>query len=546
MPVYFRDDVRGDKLESMSYMPRKDKFLLETYVPGVVKAYQKLRAHNSMGIYTSNGEMYNHTLFGRDAAMSAQFVVDFDPEAAHETIAALIATQGVGYNKTTQEEPGRILHELRDMRTWVGRPVDRLFYTMAGWVWGMKNHEFLIYFAADSTAHFVRLVKRYAMHVDAQILDETMTNKIGQKVLVRDALAAAANWIVSHVDATGLMAVPRTNEFSHPYGSFEDSVSSYAWSDKTAANFKRPFSFVEAQAFSLTSLRDACFLLDSHPQTDEWRRVADMMQRTLLDRFWVDDWDYFSSMVCERGGQEVCLDVPNISAAWILNTTFWNHVHQRERQDKVRGIVERVFSEDFLTPVGLRTRSLNYPEPLGSVIDYHGSQTVWPMFTFMVIEGLHRHHMHRLARQLENRLINASNALPGFFEYYIVDHDNIVFEPIAHTAFPSRSIQFYPEREIAFTVVPMMVMAHRAQWEIDGLKKETWQHKFEDEILARIPYVPRHNPENARAHIQPKPVTLSRRFATLRSAEYILRQELLLPGEYETEKKGSNHVRNER
>src|SRR5688572_4060899 len=99
---------------------------LEAIIPGVLDAYDSLKTTNGMGSYTSNGAFYNHTFFGRDTAMAAKFVTDFDHQVTRDTIVALAALQGQTTNLKTQEEPGRIHHEYRDFSTWKGGRAERL------------------------------------------------------------------------------------------------------------------------------------------------------------------------------------------------------------------------------------------------------------------------------------------------------------------------------------------------------------------------------------------------------------------------------------
>ena len=139
-----------------------DADALNEVIPGVTDAFDALRATNNDGIYTSNGAYYNHTVFGRDAALSGRFVCDFDHDLARDIIIRLARLQGYKYRQRNQEEPGRIHHEWRDFRTWKGRPMERLSVAFAGLLWGAHDHRLLTYYASDSTAEYIRLVEKYA------------------------------------------------------------------------------------------------------------------------------------------------------------------------------------------------------------------------------------------------------------------------------------------------------------------------------------------------------------------------------------------------
>lgn len=498
---------------------------LNAVVPGVTDAYQKLRATNGMGMYTSMGAFYNHTLFGRDASMSARFVADFDHAVAYDTIIALAALQGTRTERRTQEQPGRIHHELRDFTLW--RPhrwTDRIGFALARLVWGAPHSQMLTYFAVDTTAEYIRLVNKYATSIDRSILDRTVRNRRGDTVSIRDSLAAAGNWIVDNIDTKGLFAPARTGRLSIPYQTFQDSVTAYYWPDGSALNYRQPIAYVETQSFAIEALQDLAQLLPERAETEIWREAAERMRAALFDTFWHDESHFLATAIAMRDGHMQASATRNISAGWTLNSQYWSALPDLEREQKITAIVRELFSHDFLTQVGLRTRSRNHPEPLGITIDYHGSQTIWPMFNFMVAEGLRRHNLPRLAEQIERRIINGCNAVGEFSEFFIVDHADTLYsespDPKAFTLW----VQFIPEKYLAYTVVPMIALAYRSHYPGQPQSQEPWQAALEAEILATIPTVERYEPTEAKRLLAPKPVAMNRRGATMRSLCYMARE----------------------
>ena len=459
---------------------------IESILPGISQAYKGLRSPDYVGLYTSNGELFNHTFFGRDAGMTAKFVSDFDHEVAIEVIYMLASYQGVDFNDITGEQPGKIHHEFRDFTTWRGRLFYRLGFFFMKLVWGAKNQRLLTYFADDATATYIRLIHKYATRIDRSILSGVYKDKNGEYGSVADSVEKAANWIVGNLSDSGLLSVKRVNRWSLPFQIFQDSVTAYAWSDGKIVNFKDTISYVEAQVYALDALQDACHMLPSSRYVETWQESIDKMTRTLLNDFWDHDKQYFTACISQRDGVLKPLDVPNISAGFTLNNSFWKDISSSERRDKISSVVERLFSDEFLTDVGLRTHSRHYQNPTRHHVEYHDHQTVWPMFNFMVIEGLRRHRLYRLAGQLERRLLRAAKTIDGFQEFYIVDVEGRLYEPDKE-AKRKISSQMYPERNIAFTVVPMMVVARRQVDTPQELPTEAWQTELEERILSRIP-----------------------------------------------------------
>lgn len=492
---------------------------LDGIVPGVSAAYARLHSSNGRGLYTSRGRFYDKTIFGRDAAMSARFVADFDHQAAVETITTLIGLQGTTYNTKTQEEPGRIHHEWRDFRLWRGTLFDRIPFLLLRGKWDIHDRRLLTYFALDTTANFIRMVHKYATDIDGSIVDRVVVDKQGQKITVAQALERAAEWLLSKIDDRGLVSERRGNPWSLPFQTFQDSI--YTRSDGSMVNYDDNIAYIEVQAMTADALYDMAHLFPSHDNNVLWKQTGLRLHRSMLAAFRRDDG--FMAPVIDGYGQ---VDVPNISAGWIMNTFIWHDTSERDRAKYLAPVIERLFSDEFLTPVGLRTRARSVPNPIADALDYHGSETVWPMFTFMVAQGLHRHQMHRLAEQLENRVLNGLNAIGYFPEYHIVTRGGKVIIPWGHWWQPSINAHMKPEKNIGFSVAPAMVMARRVMIPPIQKVQEGWQSELEEKILANISPIERVPPAEALTAIGPYETRHIRLWlAGLRSIRYFTKQK---------------------
>lgn len=496
---------------------------LEEIIPGVLDAYQSLKTKNGMGIYTSNGAFYNHTLFGRDSAMTAKFVTDFDHQAARDTIVALAALQGQENDPVTGEQRGRIHHEYRDFTTWKGAMLDRVALGFFRKRWGASGGEMLTYYSTDSTALYIRLINKYTARVDRSFLETAIKTRSGAKITLRESVGRAADWIVAQLDDRHHLKVARDNEWSLPYQTFQDGFTAYPRQDGSLADFRRGITYTEVQAFAIDALEDATRMLENDRRRHTWQTAAHSMRRALIRDFWNSKEQFFGSAYDEAG----LVDMPNISAGWTLNTSLWDEVPEKKRVELISSIVRRLFSDDFLTPVGLRTRSLHADQPLSGVVEYHGRLTVWPMFTFMVIEGLRRHRLHRLASELENRLINGINATGTFDEFIVIDGGGHMLRSTAGMkAEVAVDAQMLPEERIAFTVIPAMVLAWRATNRGRAWPQQSeWQAKLEKEIMATIDRTERLAPSEASSVVtEVVPTKFRRARGNLRSALYFYGQ----------------------
>lgn len=496
---------------------------LEEIIPGVLDAYQSLKTKNGMGIYTSNGAFYNHTLFGRDSAMTAKFVADFDHQVTRDTIVALAALQGQEDNLVTGEQRGRIHHEFRDFTTWKGDFLERAALGFFRKRWGAVDKQLLTYYSADSTALYIRLINKYTARIDRSFLDTAVQTRSGKKITLRESVGAAADWLVAQLDDRHHLKVSRDNEWSLPYQTFQDGFTAYPRQDGTLANFRRGITYTEVQAFAIDALEDVTQMLENDQRRHTWQTAAHSMRRALLRDFWNPKEQFFGSAYDEAG----LVDMPNISAGWTLNTSLWSEVPEKKRVEVISAIVRRLFSDDFLTPVGLRTRSLHADQPLSGVVEYHGRLTIWPMFTFMVIEGLRRHRLHNLATELENRLINGINASGTFDEFFVVDGGGHMLRSTTGVkAEVAVDAQMLPEERIAFTVIPAMVLAWRATNRGRAWPPQSeWQAKLEKEILATIEKTERVTPSDAAGVVNEVVQTKFRRSrGNMRSAWYYLNE----------------------
>ncbi|MGI9339788.1 MAG: hypothetical protein ACR2PP_04050, partial [Psychrobacter sp.] len=273
-------------------------------------------------------------------------------------------------------------------------------------------------------------------------------------------------------------------------------------------------------AYALDALGDAIRLLPRHSEINIWKQTVASLRNSLLNQFWDETRSTFSPAIFERNGQLEKLDTDMITVAWILNASFWDDMPETQRQQRIEAIVRRIFSDDFMTEFGVRSKSLSTHQPLGEAIDYHGSQTIWPMFNFMVIEGLRRHGLYQLARQIEFRLINTINALGNFPEFFIVDHEAKLYRPDSH-AKQAKSGQMIPEQDISFTVVPMITLAYRHSYPRHMPATSGWQFQLEADLLAKVPKVDLLGPAVAKTEVSAQTLKIKRTKAGLRSALHI-------------------------
>jgi len=98
-PVVFSDD---DRLVRTLERTREDLGALRILAPG-----------HPDEVVVAAGAPWFMALFGRDSLISSYMALSLDPSLALSTLRTLARHQGARSDPLTEEQPGRILHEVR-------------------------------------------------------------------------------------------------------------------------------------------------------------------------------------------------------------------------------------------------------------------------------------------------------------------------------------------------------------------------------------------------------------------------------------------------
>ncbi|MFG2036753.1 glycogen debranching N-terminal domain-containing protein [Dactylosporangium sp. NPDC048998] len=99
---------------------------LDALVRASVQDLDALRRIEGADAYYAAGSPWYLTLFGRDALWAARLALPLGHDAAAGTLRLLAARQGTRHDPETDEEPGRILHEVR--RAGTGHTLPLVYY----------------------------------------------------------------------------------------------------------------------------------------------------------------------------------------------------------------------------------------------------------------------------------------------------------------------------------------------------------------------------------------------------------------------------------
>ena len=461
----------------------------------------RLRAPG-LGLFSSGGVLFSDAVFGRDSVAAAETLLHLHPAIAQDVITTLARFQGVvdaptGLH-TNEEEPGKIHHEHRSLFVGARRvsaSSEEVLRHLAS-QWGGDPSSLTYYGAADPTPLYARLVANFcAVHGEA-ILAAAVTRPDGSTVTIRESLLEAMDWITRRIDSSdvGMIEFQRRNPDGIPFQVWKDSGTSYIHRDGTLAKSDAPIAAIEVQGYTYDALVGAAKLLGR----SDWQERASALRRRVLDLLWMPAERYFA-MGVDRGadGRPRWIDSIASNGALILDTGLLDGAEGAA--EIVAGVAERICSPDFMTEVGIRCRSVQ-EQALIDFQDYHGTWAVWPKETFEVMRGLHRQGLHRAARQLGNRLLNAINVAGANVEFLYVSPDGRVMYDFHGR--DSRSITpeevagtNQPEAPQAWTVTAVLRVKHwygldrRTDGTRAQLAGESWRQALDADIVSRMDHV---------------------------------------------------------
>ncbi|MGZ4357739.1 MAG: amylo-alpha-1,6-glucosidase, partial [Gaiellaceae bacterium] len=235
------------------------------------------------------------TMFGRDSIFTSLQALPFTPELAATTLLALGDWQGSRLDDFRDEDPGRILHEMRygEMTAFEERPHSPY------------------YGAADATMLYVILLDEY----------ERWT---GDRKLVRDLeheTRAALNWIDEYADlmGNGYISYQRRNEKTGLENQcWKDSWDSISYRDGRLPGFPRATCELQGYAYDakVRGARLAREIWKDPDYADALEKQAADLKRRFNRDYWVKDGEYFAVALESDGSQVDALCSNNGHLLW--------------------------------------------------------------------------------------------------------------------------------------------------------------------------------------------------------------------------------------
>ena len=319
------------------------------------------------------------TMFGRDSILTSLQALPFTPELAATTLRALGERQGTRVDDFRDEDPGRILHEMRfgEMTAFEERPHSPY------------------YGSADATPLYVVLLDEY----------ERWT---GDTKLVREheyEARAALNWIdeYANLQGNGYIAYRRRNEETGLENQcWKDSWDSISYRDGTLPGFPRATCELQGYAYDakMRGARLARLVWKDPAFADQLERQAADLKRRFNRDFWVEDGEYFA-LALEADGRQVDALASN------NGHLLWSGIVDKS---KARSVARHLMGKRLFSGWGVRT--LAEGEGRYNPIGYHVG-TVWPFDCSFIAWGLRNYGFKDEAALLASGVLEAAEFFDG-------------------------------------------------------------------------------------------------------------------------------------
>jgi len=314
-------------------------------------------------------------LFGRDSLITSYQMLPFNSELAATTLTALAKAQGTKEEELTEEEPGRILHELRfgEMTHFRERPQGPY------------------YGASDTTPLFLVLLDEY----------ERWTGDVELVRALEPNARAALRWIDHYGDrdGDGYIEYQRKTSLGLENQCWKDSWNSILFHDGTIAPAPRATCEIQGYAYDakIRCARLAREIWKDENLAAQLETQAGELKRRFNHDYWLADRQFFALALDghKKKVDSLCSNVGHLLWSGIVD------------DDKAMAIRDHLMSPQMFSGWGIRTMAQG--EAGFNPIEYHNG-TVWPHDSSIVAAGLARYGYRN----------DAAAIIAGIFEASIV------------------------------------------------------------------------------------------------------------------------------
>lgn len=380
---------------------RSDKNTFNQILERAEQDVYLLRQSFGRGKALSAGVPWFSTLFGRDSIIASSQVLMLDPQIARETLTILAQYQGKVDDEWRDEQPGKILHEIRFGEMARCQEIPHTPY----------------YGTVDATPLWLMLYAEYfAWTADHETLENLWSNAL-----------AAMDWVDRSCQQTGYLSYFRKSRRGLDNQGWKDSGDCIV--NRRGQLATGPISLCEVQAYVYAAkvrLAQIARMKKRIDLADRWEEEARDLKVRFNRDFWMEDQDYCALAL---DGEGKAVDSITSNPGHCLNLGIFT-------PEKAYSVAERLRAPDMFNGWGIRTLSSLSPayNPMG----YHVG-SVWPHDNALTAMGLRSLGLIDQALELAQGLLDMTNRQPYhrppelFCGYERSDEDDPVQYPVACT-----------------------------------------------------------------------------------------------------------------
>jgi len=334
---------------------RTDSPLLRNLVERSMRDLRMLKSSLDGQEFFAAGIPWFVALFGRDSLIACIETLAYSPAVAENTLRIMAKYQGRSTDEWRDEQPGKIMHELRVGELAHLHEIPQTPY----------------YGTIDATPLFLVLMACHAAWTgELSLFDE-----------LQPAVEAALKWIDEYGDQNG-------DGYVEYQSASKKGLINQGWKDSGDAIVnldgslaQPPISLVEVQGYVYLAKILLTGLYERAGDAERARRLRQQAE-TLRSRFNRDFWladRKFYALALQDGKRPAAVISSNPGQA------LWTGIVD---PDKARSVVERLMAEDMFSGWGIRT--LSAKERRYNPIGYHLG-TVWPHDNAITAAGFRRY-----------------------------------------------------------------------------------------------------------------------------------------------------------
>ena len=349
-----------------------DSRLFNDVMARSLRDHRVLRSTLDREYYFAAGLPWFGALFGRDSLIAAFEMLCYSPSMAEQTLRLLAKYQGKRLNPTHEEEPGKILHELRLGELANSKQILQTPY----------------YGSVDATPLFLILLGHHAAWTgDLSLFHE-----------LRENVDLALEWLDKYGDIAndGYLRYQSKTKGGLANQGWKDSGDGIVNADGTLAT--PPIALVEVQGYvylAKTCLADLYRRADTQERADQLLEDAANLRAHFNRDFWMEDKNSYA-LALQHNNRPAAVISSNAGQA------LWSGIID---PNKAKLVADRLMADDMFSGWGVRT--LAECEQRYNPVGYHIG-TVWPHDNAIIAAGLRKYGLDRSFQRIFGGMIEAA------------------------------------------------------------------------------------------------------------------------------------------